>query len=310
VPEPKSPTSKSPEPIVYVNGEFVPQSEARISVLDHAVLYGDGVFETVFAWHGRIFKLDEHLDRCFRSMQAIALEPPMPKARMRELVIEAARRNGFADAYIKWLVTRGSNGRPLMDPTGCAANLIILVQPYIHRGTAERLASGFRLKTVAGRRPSGQVLDPRIKSLNYLNLVLAKIEARAAGADEALLLDLHGRLCEATGCNLFVVRGRELATPCHDILEGITRQAVIDIARERGFTVREADLELYDAYTADELLICSTAGGLLPVTEIDGRKVGTGRPGLVFAELSAAYQRLIESDAYGTPIAPDLETVS
>jgi branched-chain amino acid aminotransferase len=292
------------QPVVYVNGAFVPEADAKISVLDHAVLYGDGVFETVFVWRSRIFKLDEHLDRCFRSMQAIALQPPMAKQEMRALIVEAVRRNGHSEAYLKWVVTRGSNGRPLMDPAGCVPNLIILVRPYVHRGTPERRAAGFRLKTVAIRRPSGQVLDPRIKSLNYLNLVLAKIEAKAAGADEALLLDLEGRLCEATGCNLFVVDGRRLRTPRIDILEGITRNTVMDLARERGFAVEEADLALYDAYTADELLICSTAGGILPATQIDGRQVGGGVPGPIFRELAAAYDELIASDTYGTPVAP------
>lgn len=294
------------EPIVYVNGEFVPESQARISVLDHAVLYGDGVFETVFAWRGRIFKLQEHIDRCFRSMKAIALEPPMTPAAMSALVVEAARRNGFQDAYIKWLVTRGSNGRPLMDPAGCVANLIILVQPYINRGTPEMIARGFRLKTVSIRRPSGQILDPRIKSLNYLNLVLAKIEAKAAGADEALLLDMHGRLCEATGCNIFLLHGRRLRTPHHDILEGITRATIMELAAKRDYAVEEADLELYDAHTADEIMICSTAGGLLPVTQIDGRKIGDGSPGHAFRELAAAYQHVIDTDASATPFAPAL----
>ena len=190
------------EPIIYVNREFVPQSEARISVLDHAVLYGDGIFETAAAYGGRIFKLDAHIERGFRSMAAIALEPPCDRQTMRSLIIEAVRRNGLADAYIKWIVTRGSNGRPLMDPTGCEANLIILVQPPAKRVADERIAEGLRLKTVAVRRPPGQVLDPQIKSINYLNLVLAKLEAKAAGADEALLLDLNGRICEATGCNV------------------------------------------------------------------------------------------------------------
>ena len=187
----------SPEPVVYVNGEFVPQSQARISVLDHAVLYGDGIFETVFAWKGRIFKLDEHLERAWRSMKAIALTPPMDRPAMRGLIVDAAARNGFDDAYIKWIVTRGVNGKPLMDPEGCVPNLIILVQPYLRRATDEKLRRGLKLKTVAWRRPSGDVLDPQIKSLNYLNLVLAKMEAKAAGAEEALLLDGRGRLCEA-----------------------------------------------------------------------------------------------------------------
>ena len=267
------------EPVIYVNGEFVPQSQARISVLDHAVLYGDGVFETVCAWNGRIFRLDAHLDRCFRSMAAIALEPPVSRGEMRDLIIEAVRRNAFPNAYIKWLVTRGVNGRPLMDPAGCVAGFVILVQPYIDRASGERAAAGLRLKTVAIRRPSGDVLDPSIKSLNYLNLVMAKIEAKAAGADEALLLDRDGRVCEVSGCNIFVLHGTRLRTPRHNILHGITRESVFEFAPSVGLSAEEADLELYDVYTADEVIICSTAGGLLAVAHVDGRTIGGGKPG-------------------------------
>ncbi len=292
------------EPVIFVNGAFVPQSEARISVLDHAVLYGDGVFETACAWQGRLFKLDAHIERGFRSMAAIALTPPYDRAAMRQLIIEAVRRNGLSDAYVKWIVTRGSNGTPLMDPTGCAANLIILARPYINRASAARIAEGLRLKTVAIRRPPGQVLDPQIKSLNYLNLVMAKIEAKAAGADEALLLDTQGRLCEATGCNIFVVHGRRLRTPSHDILAGITRETVFELASELGFAAEAAELQLYDAYTADEIIICSTAGGLLPVVGIDGRTTPTGKPGPVFEALNRAYQALVASDRHGTPVDP------
>jgi branched-chain amino acid aminotransferase len=291
------------EPFIYVNGEFVPESQARISVLDHAVLYGDGIFETVFAWKGRVFKLEEHLDRCFRSMAAIALEPPCDRPEMRRLILEAADRNGFENAYIKWVVTRGVNGKPLMDPAGCVANLIILVQPYIHRASGEKAAAGLKLKTVSMRRPSGQILDPKIKSLNYLNLVLAKMEAKAAGADEALLLDLQGRMSEATGCNVFVVQGKTLRTPRHDVLVGITRETVMEIAAGCGLTASTDDLDLYDGYTADEVFICSTAGGLLPIVDIDGRTIGTGRPGPVYKALAAAYERLISSDTHGTPFA-------
>ena len=291
------------EPIVYVGGEFVPQSEARLSVLDHGLLYGDGIFETALAWNGRVFKLDEHLDRGFKSMAAIALTPPMDRTAMRFLILEAVRRNGLQDAYVKWIVTRGVNGKPLLDPTGCVPNLIVLVQPYLNRVTEERASKGLTLKTVAVRRPSGQVLDPQIKSLNYLNLVLAKIEAKAAGADEALLLDLNGRICEATGSNVFAIHGRKLVTPCHDILFGITRETVITLAQENGFAVEERDMELYDAYTADELLICSTAVGILPVVDLDGRTIGAGKPGAVFHHLHDAYQALVASDRYGTPIA-------
>jgi branched-chain amino acid aminotransferase len=294
-------TPSETEPIVYVGGEFVPQSQARISVLDHAVLYGDGIFETACARNGRIFKLDAHLDRGFRSMAAIALTPPVDRATMRALIVEAVRRNDLADAYIKWIVTRGSNGRPLMDPTDCVANLIVLVQPYINRASKARMAEGLNLKTVAVRRPPGHVLDPQIKSINYLNLVLAKLEAKAAGADEALLLDVQGRLCEVSGCNLFVVRGRRLLTPRHDVLEGITRETVFELAPHSGLVPELAELQLYDAYTADEIIICGTAGGLLPVAQIDGRPIGDGRPGSVFRALHGAYEALVTSERYGTP---------
>jgi branched-chain amino acid aminotransferase len=298
------------EPIIYVNGAFVPESEARISVLDHAVLYGDGVFETVCAWNGRLFKLDAHLDRCFRSMAAIALAPPIARDDMRDLIVEAVRLNGFGNAYVKWIVTRGVNGRPLMDPAGCVANLIILVQPYINRASSERAAAGLRLKTVALRRPSGDVLDPHIKSLNYLNLVMAKIEAKAAGADEALLLDRDGRVCEVSGCNIFLLHGTRLRTPRHNILSGITRESVMEIAPSLGFTVEEADLELYDAYTADEIIICGTAGGLLAVVHIDGRVIGAGRPGPAYAKLSAAYLRLLDAPQHGTDVGLELQAAS
>lgn len=288
------------EPIIYVNREFVPQSQARISVLDHAVLYGDGIFETAVARNGLIFKLDAHIERGFRSMAAIALAPPCDRARMRDFIIETVRRNGLKDAYIKWLVTRGSNGRPLMDPADCEPNLIILALPYIER--AEQLAAGVRLKTAAIRRPPGQVLDPQIKSINYLNLVLAKLEAKAAGADEALLLDINGRVCEAAGWNVFLLGGNRLRTPRHDILLGITRETVFELGAQAGLAVEAADLELYDAYTADEVFLASTAGGLLPVSSIDGRVIGNSRPGPTFRALRRAYEQLIASEKYGTPV--------
>jgi branched-chain amino acid aminotransferase len=290
------------EPIVYVNGQFVPESQARISVLDHALLYGDGIFDTALAWNGRVFKLDAHIERSFRSMAAVALPPPVDRARLHGLVLEAVRRNQLREAYIKWIVTRGANGKPLLDPAGCVANLIIIVRPYINRASEDAIARGLKLKTVAVRRPPGQVLDPQIKSLNYLNLVMAKLEAKAAGADEGLLLDMSGRLCEATGNNVFVVHGARLRTPRHDILLGITRETVFELAAATERRAEEADLELYDAYTADEVFLCGTAGGLLPVGEIDGRRIGAGCPGPVWQSLSAAYHALIASERHGTEV--------
>ena len=287
-----------PERVIYVNGEFVAESEARISVLDHAVLYGDGVFETAVAWNGHVFKFDEHVDRFYRSMAAVAMEAPFAREELKNLILESIRRNGFSEAYVKWIGTRGSNGTPLMDPAGCVANLIILSQPYIDRGGA----AGLRLKTTAIRRSPGHVLDAHIKSLNYLNLILARMEAKAAGADQALMLDVHGHICEAPGFNVFLVRGNKLQTPAHDILAGVTRQSVIDMAPELGYSVEEGTFELYHAYTADEVFLTSTAGGLLPVIEVDGRCVGGGQPGPVFRQLRAAYQGALSSDRWSTPV--------
>jgi branched-chain amino acid aminotransferase len=286
------------ERVIYVNGEFVPENQARISVLDHAVLYGDGVFETVVAWNGRVFKLEEHIDRFYRSMAAIAMEPPFTRDELKALVLEAVRRNGFSEAYVKWIATRGSNGTPLMDPAGCIANLIILVQPYIDRGGA----TGLRVKTTAIRRPPGHVLDAHIKSLNYLNLVLAKIEVKAAGADQALMLDVHGHVCESPGFNVFMVKDKKLHTPSNDILVGVTRDTVIELAPQLGYPVQEGVYELYHAHSADEIFLTSTAGGLLPVVELDGRRIGDGTPGPVFKALLEGYRAALSSDRWGTPL--------
>ena len=268
---------------------------------DRGLLLGDGVFDTVVARHGRLFRLEDHIDRLFRSMAAISLSPPVSRAELRELTARAVQANGLREAYVKWVVTRGANGTPLMDPDGCKADFIILVRPYTRRhGPNSR--TGLRLKTTALRRPSGQVLSPQVKSLNYLNLVLAKIEAKAAEADEALLLDLRGRVCEAPGSNVFVLSGGTLMTPAHDVLEGVTRASVIDIAARDGVPVGICDIELYHAYVAEEVFLTSTAIGIVPVVEIDGRRIGEGRPGPVFKQIAQAYEEMIASPDWGTPV--------
>lgn len=291
----------APERVCYVDGAFVAEAAATVPVLDHAVLYGDGVFDTVVAWRGRLFRLDDHVDRLFRSMAAVAIEPPVERGRLRALTCETVARNRLDDAYVKWIVTRGSNGLPLMDPTGCRSTLIILARPYIHRAPADPDAA-LTLKTVAIRRPSGQVLDPRVKSLNYLNLVQAKLEAKAAKADEALMLDLQGQVCEAPGYNVFVARGSRLATPRRDVLAGITRDSVLGLARDQGLEAVECDLELYDVYTADEVFLTSTAGGLVPIGTVDGRRIGTGRPGPVFRLLAEGYLRMLADERWSVPV--------
>jgi branched-chain amino acid aminotransferase len=288
--------------IVYVNGEFLPQEDAKISVFDHVVLYGDGVFETAVAWDGVVFKLEEHLDRLFRSLSAILLELPQSRAQIREIVLETIRRNKLDHAYVKLLVTRGSNDEPLLDPTGCVPGVICFARPYLYMASPEKVEQGLRVKTTAVRRPPSEVLDPHIKSLNYLNLVLAKLEAKAAAADEALLLDIRGNVCEAPGYNVFTVSEGVLSTPWQDILAGITRQTVIEIANAAAMRVREETLDLYHVHTADEVFFCSTAGGILPVIEVDGRPIGSGIPGPVYRHVHAEYETLLRSGRTGTPI--------
>jgi len=295
-------TNVSTEPVIFVNGEYVPQSQARISVLDHAVLYGDGVFETAVAWNGVVHALDAHLNRLFRSLAAICLKSPHSRSELTEIVVETLRRNELHNAYIKLIITRGDNGKPLMDPTGCRPGVICLAQPYLYMAGADRVRDGLRMKTAAVRRTPAQVLDPHIKSLNYLNLVLARLEAEAAGVDEALLLDIHGHVCEAPGYNVFAVMGMTMRTPSSDILEGVTRATVMDLAAASGFDVRAETIELYDLYTANEVFVCSTAGGLLAVIELDGRKIGDGRPGPVFTKLRQQYQDLLAAGIDGIPI--------
>ncbi|MFC4114018.1 aminotransferase class IV [Nonomuraea zeae] len=290
------------ERIIYVNGDYVPESQARISVLDHAVLYGDGVFETAVAWNSVVFDLDAHLDRLFRSLAAINLRPPHSKAEFADIVVQTVRRNRMRNAYIKLIVTRGANGEPFLNPEGCVPGVICFAREYLYMASPERVRDGLRVKTAAVRRPPAQVLDPHIKSLNYMNLVLAKLEATAAGADEALLLDINGHVCEAPGYNVFAVHGTVVRTPWQDILEGITRAWVMDMAGGHGLDVRAETIELYDLYTADEVFFCSTAGGILPVIAVDGRRVGEGVPGPVFSYLHKAYHDLLASGESGTKI--------
>jgi branched-chain amino acid aminotransferase len=291
------------ERVVFVGGQFVPEGEATISVLDHVVLYGDGVFETVVAWDGRIFKLDRHLDRLFRSLAAIQLEPPHSREELDQIIRETVRRNDLERAYIKLIITRGSNGQPFLDPAGCEPVCIVFARPYLYMAAPERIENGLRVKTVAIRRPPAEVLDPHVKSLNYLNLVLAKLEAQAARSDEALLLDIHGHVCEAPGYNVFSLRDHVLRTPKYDILEGITRETIIELAPDLGFVAEEDTLELYDLYTADEVIFCSTAGGILPVVEIDGRRIGAGRPGRGFEQIRDTYIDMLASGERSTPVA-------
>lgn len=273
---------------VSLDGELVTDGDAALSVYDHAILYGDGVFDTVVVWDQCIYRYRDHYSRLLRSMKAVGIESFFSDEDLQKWTSETVVAQGIENAYVKWIVTRGSNGTPLMDPAGCKARLIILVKPYIERfdGSAPQ---GITLKTAAIRRVPAECLDPKIKSLNYLNLVQAKLEGKAAGADEALILDVRGNVCEAPGYNIFMVKGTAVCTPERDILEGVTRQSVIEMAQARSLEVHIGDFSLYDVYTAAEVFLTSTAGGLIPVTLVDGRKIAEGLPGPFFRMFAEEY---------------------
>ena len=288
--------------VVYVNGQFVPAGEASVSVFDHGLLYGDGVFDTMFATYGYIFKLPEHLARFRRSLRAVRLDLPVPLNTLPDVIVETVARNGLRDAYIKIVATRGVSPEPLLDPRNCTPTLIVFARPYLSLAGAGKKETGLSTKLTTTQRIGHLALDSRIKSLDYLNLVLAKLEAVSAGADEALLLDDQGLVCEAPGYNLFVVRDGRLITPQRSILEGITRETVFELAAELGIPAENAPVAPYDLFVADEAFLTSTAAGLIPVTRVDGAPIGDGRPGPVFRRLDAAYDDLQRSGRHGTPI--------
>lgn len=295
--------NKKKELVVYINNEYFPESEAKISIFDHAFLYGDGVFDTCCALNGRIFKLDEHIDRLFASARAIRLEIPLHKDKLKKAVIETVKRNNLKDAYIKIIVTRGVGG-PILDPRTCKKpNIIIFTKPYLQLIKSEKAKKGIKAITSTYRRTPFVCLDPKIKCLNYLNLILMKLEAIEKGAEDAICLDIDGYVCEAPGFNVFIVKNNEIYTPPPtNILVGITRQIVIEIAEKIGIKVMEKNLTLYDAYNADEIFICGTAGGIIGVTELDGIKIGKGNVGQITKKISSLYFKLLESGEQSTPI--------
>ena len=290
--------------IIYLDGEFVPKEKAVVSVFDHGLLYGDGVFEGIRAYHGRVFKLDEHIDRLYDSARTIALEVPLTKGEMREVVLETLRRNNLTDAYIRLVVTRGVGDLGL-DPRKCPKPTIFCIAATITLYPAELYEKGLSVITVSTRRNIPTACIPRVKSLNYLNNIYAKIEANLAGVPEAIMLNAEGYVAEATGDNIFIVKKGVLITPpTHvGILEGITRNAVMDLARERGIVVEEKVFTLFDVYNADEVFLTGTAAEVIPVVRVDGRTIADGVPGKMTKELIEAFHELTKVD--GPLIFPD-----
>lgn len=278
---------------VYINGQYYDKEDAKISVYDHGLLYGDGVFEGIRSYGGKIFRLKEHLDRLWDSAKAIWLTIPMTKEEMAKAIEETLRINGIQDGYIRVVVTRGV-GTLGLDPNRCSNPQVIIITDHISLYPKELYEKGLEIITVSTVRNHPAALSPRIKSLNYLNNILAKIEGLQAGCIEALMLNHKGEVAECTGDNIFLVRRGELFTPPKEagILEGITRAAVIELAREAGLPVHEVPLTKHDVYIADECFLTGTAAEIVPVVKVDSRPIGDGKPGPITKDLMERFHRL------------------
>jgi branched-chain amino acid aminotransferase len=279
---------------VYINGHLYDKEDAKISVYDHGFLYGDGVFEGLRSYGGKVFRLEQHLDRLWKSARAIWLEIPTSRQAMAQAIHETLKANKIEDGYIRLVVTRGAGSLGL-DPNRTSNPQIIIITDHIALYPRELYEQGLEIVTASTIRNHPAALSPRIKSLNYLNNILAKIEGLQAGCIEALMLNTKGEVAECTGDNIFLVREGVLFTPPLDagILEGITRGAVIELARQGRREVREVPLTRHDVYIADECFLTGTAAEVIPVVKVDGRSIGDGRPGPITRELLAQFHRLI-----------------
>ncbi|HMU95728.1 MAG TPA: branched-chain-amino-acid transaminase [Elusimicrobiota bacterium] len=286
---------------IFLNGRLVPKEQAVVSVFDHGLLYGDGVFEGIRAYNGRVFRLQEHLERLYRSARAIVLDIGMPLADMEKAVLDTLRANKLKDAYIRLVVTRGVGDLGL-DPKKCPKATVFIIADRIALYPPECYTEGLEVNTVSTRRNSSQALNPNIKSLNYLNNILAKIEAGLSGAREAIMLSLEGYVAECTGDNIFFIKGNRLVTPptVAGALEGITRAVVWNLASGAGLVPEEMLFTPFDLFTADEVFLTGTAAEVIPVVRIDARTIGAGRPGPKTQKLIQAFRELAGRE--GTPI--------
>ena len=265
---------------IFIDGKYYDERNAKISVFDHGLLYGDGIFEGIRAYHGRVFKLKEHIDRLFYSAKAILLEIPMSSAQITRATVEVCRENKIRDGYIRLVVTRGV-GTLGLNPKSCKRPSVIIIADKIQLYPAGVYQRGLDIITVPTTRNLHSALNPAIKSLNYLNNILAKIEANNGGCEEAVMLNAEGFVAECTGDNLFIVKNGALLTPplSAGALYGITRRTVMELAEESGLKVSEPNLTRYDLFSADECFLTGTGAEIVPVVKIDGRVIGTGKPG-------------------------------
>lgn len=283
--------------LIWMDGAWVDKAAARISVFDHGLLYGDGVFEGIRAYNHQVFHLTPHVNRLFDSARAIALEIPMSRAQVGALIEEGVARSGLKEAYIRPVVTRGV-GDLGIDPRKCVNPSLIIIVDAIKMWSPDRYENGLSVITAATPIPHRESLSPRVKSLNYLPHVLAKHEANVAGADDALMLDPSGHVCEGTGMNVWAAKDGVLKTPPPHagILLGVTRALIFELAREAGYPAVEAILNRYDLYTADEVFLCGTGAEIAPIRQIDGRPIGAGQPGAITKDLMRRFRALTRGD--------------
>lgn len=288
------------ESLVYINGELVPESEAKISVFDHGFLYGDGVFEGIRAYKGVVFKLREHIERLYDSAKFLRIEIPMSKEDLMEAILETVRRNGLSDCYIRVVVTRGVGDLGL-DPRKCSKPSIIIIARPMAPLLGKRAVS---LIISSVRRDGVDATNHQAKSLNYLNNILAKLEAINAGADDAVMLDSRGFVSEATGENIFIVKDGRIMTPppTSGILSGITRDCVIELAKSLGYEVVERELTPFELLTADEVFLTGTAAEIVPVESVNGRKIGEKIPGPITERLIREFEKLKGDPGQGVKI--------
>jgi branched-chain amino acid aminotransferase len=286
---------------VFVNDRFVPESQAAVSVFDHGLLYGDGVYDTLCGWNGYIFRLQQHVDRLYMSSHAVKIDIPFAKEELMEKIVETASRTGHKNLYLKCYVTRGVGPQPLLDPRNCKPTVVIFGKPYLWLIDPKKNELGLTAKITCIRRTPDQCIDGKVKNLNYLNIVLAKIEAIESGMDEAIMPGLDGQILEGPGYNVFIVNNEEVITPPPgNILMGVTRSACLDIAKELGLEIGEKMLSAYDLYNADEVFLSSTAGGVVAIRKIDGRTIGSGQPGPITKKIYETYFHWLEIGKDGT----------
>jgi len=286
---------------IFIDGNYYSEQDAKVSVFDHGLLYGDGIFEGIRIYHGRIFKLKEHIDRLFCSAKAILLNMPMTHEEVVRATVATCRENNLRDGYIRLLVTRGV-GNLGLNPNNCRKPSVIIIADKIQLYPKEYYDNGLQIVTVPTTRNLHSALNPAIKSLNYLNNILAKIEANNAGCEEAIMLNSEGFVAECTGDNVFIIRNGEMFTPplSAGALYGITRGTVMDLARQAGIKATEPNLTRYDLFNADECFLTGTGAEIIPVVKIDGRVIGDGKPGRITRMLEESYHSLTKVS--GEPI--------